>query len=489
VGAELLELIILIPAVACWIALAKWPIRKVLLNVYLPTVLLLPQYFVLRFPHLPPLSFADAAILPLGAALWFREMRRWRLDWMDLWVLLFALSVGLSEALSTPLATGQWRHLLSVDRWPVADHIADGGLQLFEAICTTVLPYMLGKLLIEKQGPDGVPARKRVVRRLVVLLALVAGASVLDFLTGKSLWQRVFRHFFPDQDLVWGVQSRWGFGRIQGPFAHAILAGMIFLMGLMYCLWLRMYAPNWGRRKVINGLSLTVRGVVLFAVVAGLLMTQSRGPWVGVGLALVLAVLMRTFSLRKALVAFLIFLAVFSAGAYYYGRRYTGVDINHAKTEEQRNAIYRRQLLDSYIPLIKQHKAFGWGITTLPTVNGQKSVDNQYLLVAATQGLTGLGLFLLILAGSGVRLFRLAAMPLPGEDRTLVLAHLTVLMGLVVSLTTVYLGEQALILLFFVIGWIHGMRPAETGAAAELDTGLEMGKTSGPEFRFQKVLI
>jgi O-antigen ligase len=116
-------------------------------------------------------------------------------------------------------------------------------------------------------------------------------------------------------------------------------------------------------------------------------------------------------------------------------------------------------------------------------------VDNQYLLVAATQGLTGLGLFLLILAGSGVRLFRLAAMPLPGEDRTLVLAHLTVLMGLVVSLTTVYLGEQALILLFFVIGWIHGMRPAETGAAAELDTGLEMGKTSGPEFRFQKVLI
>ena len=79
-----MELIILIPAVACWVALGRGPIRKVLIDVYLPTVILLPQYFSLRLPHLPPLTFADAAILPLGAALWVKEMRRWRLDWMDL---------------------------------------------------------------------------------------------------------------------------------------------------------------------------------------------------------------------------------------------------------------------------------------------------------------------------------------------------------------------------------------------------------------------
>jgi len=64
-----MELIILLPAVACWVALARGPIRRALLNVYLPAVLLLPQYYSIRFPHLPPLTFADAAVLPLGAAL------------------------------------------------------------------------------------------------------------------------------------------------------------------------------------------------------------------------------------------------------------------------------------------------------------------------------------------------------------------------------------------------------------------------------------
>jgi O-antigen ligase len=231
---------------------------------------------------------------------------------------------------------------------------------------------------------------------------------------------------------------------------------------------------------VLNGLPLTVRGLVLWAIVAGLLMTQSRGPWVGVVLALVLALLVRTFTLGKATLAFVIVLLGFSVIAYYYGKRYTDLDINHAHSEEQRNAIYRRQLVRTYMPIIKERKAFGWGITTLPDLNGQRSIDNQYLLLAATQGLTGLGLFLMILLASGVRLFRLAQAPLVTEDRALVFAHLTVLMGLVAALSTVYLGEQALVLLFFIVGWIHGMNPAGVNVGTQ--------NAMAQEFHFQKVL-
>lgn len=476
-----MELIILIPALVCWVALAREPIRKVMVDVYLPAMLLLPQYFSLRFPHLPPLTFADAAILPLGVALWVKEMRRWRFDWMDLWVVLFAVSAALSEGLSTPLHDGTWTRLLAVDNPAGIGQIANGGLQLFQGVCTIILPYMLGKLLIEQPGVDGQPARKRVVKRFAVLLAIVAAISVFDFLTHQSIWQRAFRHFFPGQPILWSVQVRWGFGRIAGPFAHAILAGMIFLMGLIYCLWLRMFAPGWGMRKVFNGLSLTVRGLVLWAIVAGLLMTQSRGPWIGVCLALVLALLVRTFTLGKAVLAFTVTLIVFSACAYYYGKRYTDMDISHAKTEAQQNAIYRRMLIDSYMPIIKDRKAFGWGITTLPTLNGQRSVDNEYLLLAATQGLFGLGLFALILLSSGVRLFGLARQSLTLEDRALVFAHLTVLLGLVTALSTVYLGEQAFLLLFLIVGWIHGMQPKGVRVG--------IGKPAVQEFHFQKVLV
>jgi len=56
-----MDLIILLPAVACWVALAKGPIRRALLSVYLPAVFLLPQYYILRFPHLPPLPFCPWA--------------------------------------------------------------------------------------------------------------------------------------------------------------------------------------------------------------------------------------------------------------------------------------------------------------------------------------------------------------------------------------------------------------------------------------------
>jgi len=474
-----MELIILLPAVACWVALARWPIRKVFLNVYLPVVFLLPQYYAVRFPHLPPLSFADCAILPLGADLFVKEIRYWRFDWMDLWVVLFAISGGLSEGLSTALADGTWRNLLAVNGPPVDQNIANGLLQTFEAVCTMVLPYMLGKLLIERHGVDAASARKRTVRRMVVLMAVVAGISVIDFLTGRSVWQTVGRHLFPDQIVGWTVQKRWGFGRAAGPFAHAILAGMIFLMGLIYCFWLRMFAPNWGTRRVFSGMALTVRGLVLWAIVAGLLMTQSRGPWIGVGLALVMALLLSKLPLGKAVTAFICVMAVFSVVAYSYGKRYTEGDINHVASEAQRNAIYRRMLIRTYLPLIRERKAFGWGTLTLPTMNGQKSVDNEYLLLAAAQGLTGLGLFLFILLGSGIRLFRLAQRKLEMEDKALVFAHLTVLMGLMTSLTTVYLGEQALILLFLVVGWIHGMNPIGSGGARQ---------NAVQGFQFQKVL-
>jgi hypothetical protein len=473
-----MELIILLPAVACWIALARWPIRKVLLNVYLPAALLLPQYYTIRFPHLPPLTFADAAVLPLGAALAVKEIRNWRFAWMDVWVLLFAVSVGLSEGLSTVLANGTWRQVFSTDGPPLNTNIGNGGEELFACICTMVLPYVLGKLLIEQQGDEGQAARKRVVRRIAQLLAVVAGISVFDFVRRRSLWQIVGRHLFPDQPVEWPVQVRWGFGRIAGPYAHAIIAGMIFLTGLIYCLWLWRFAPNWGRRRMVAGVPVTVRGLILGAIVAGLLMTQSRGPWVGVGLALVLAALMRAFPMGRAVLIFALFLGVFTAGAYYYGKRYTDVDLEHARTEAQRDVVYRRLLVRTYMPLVRARKAFGWGYGTLPILNGQKSIDNQYLLVAAAQGLTGLGLFLLILAGSAVRLFRLALRPLGAEDRALVFAHMTVLLGLVTALTTVYLGEQAVLLFFLIVGWIHGM--ARSGAM--------LGRRIAPEFHFQKVL-
>jgi O-antigen ligase len=216
---------------------------------------------------------------------------------------------------------------------------------------------------------------------------------------------------------------------------------------------------------VIGGLPLTIRGLALWAIVGGLLMTQSRGPWVGAGLALLLMALMQRYSTWKAAALFGLVAGVFFIGAYIYGKQYTEVQRSEAANDEQRNAIYRRELLDSYKPIIKERKAFGWGITTYPAMNGQTSIDNEYLRLAVTQGFVGLGLFVAIGAASVFRLLKLATGPIPFEDRALIVAHLAVLIGVMTTITTVFLGEQAIVLFFLVVGWGQGMNPQRVGEA------------------------
>jgi hypothetical protein len=475
-----MDLIILIPAVACWVALARGTVRSAFLNVYIPVVFLLPQYFILRFPHLPPLSFADTAILPLFLALCLKDLRRWRFSWMDLLVVLFAFSVALSEGLSTALANGTWRRLFLADGEPVETNLANAGLMLFAELTTVIVPYMLGKLLIEQGGADDQSARIPLIRRMVVLLAVVAGISVIDFVSGKSSWQTVFIKLFAGATSNWPQQMRWGFGRIAGPYGHAILAGTIFLMGLIYCLWLRSYAPEWGARRVIAGFPLTLRGMVMGALVAGLLMAQSRGPWVGAGLALILVLLMQRFSTWKAATLFGLVAGVSLFAAYTYGKQYMDMQPREAVDDEQRNAIYRRELLDSYRPIIKERKAFGWGITTYPAMNGQTSIDNEYLMLAVTQGFVGLGLFVAIGAGTMFKLLKLVTQPMAMEDRALIVAHLAALVGVMTTITTVFLGEQAIMLFFLVIGWGQAMNPQLVGEAAS--------SRRIPQFQFQRVL-
>jgi hypothetical protein len=455
-----MALIILLPAVACWIVIARWSMRRALLDVYLPSLLLLPQYYILRAPHLPPLTFAQTAILPLGLAFLVTGLRGWRLNWMDLAVFLFAASAGISEGWSSQLADRL------EDLSAPASNPANGVLAFIGGLLTIVLPYMAGKLLIERRDAMGENMRGKFVARMAVLLAVVAAISVRDFLTVSNSWIKVGAVVFPRQFVPWLPQMRWGFGRIAGPYGHAILAGMIFLTGIVYCLWLCRVDPRWGARRIIDALPVTGRGLLIVGMVAGLLMTQSRGPWMGMGLALVFAALTRIFPLAKAAALFTIVLVCFSAAAYYVGIKYTDKDLTQATTVEQRDAIYRRELLPHYIPLVKERPAFGWGLTTYPKVAGQDSIDNEYLLLAVTQGLFGLGLYLAVAAGSAARLMRLLGRPMGNNDRWLIFAHLSVLIGLMATLTTVYMGEQVVMLFFLFAGWVQGMNPVPVRAEA-----------------------
>ena len=458
--------LILIPGLFCMLALTSGSLRRVLLGVYLPTLMLLPNYYVARLPHLPPLSFSDSVVIPLGLALLYTQGRRWRFGGMDLLVFLYAFAVVLAQGFSTELATGDWIYLLTsaaAASQRLGTNIADSDIMFFKNLMEIVLPYMIGKTMLEQMDASGDNARRPFVLRFCVMLSCVGWYSIVDFISKKNSWMKIGAHLFPSQDPGWTQMTRWGFGRIAGPYGHAILAGMVFLIGLIYCIWFLQVTPDWGHRRLFHVLPLNLRVLMLTGIALGLLMSQSRGPWIGVILSLVFILLTRSLPVLKAGVVFAAFLCIFASASYVFGKHYTSRAMSQAVNEAQRNAIYRRNLITNYTPIVLERPAFGWGITTFPAVQGQRSIDNHYLLLAVTEGFFGLGLLLLIALGSMGRLLLMLTHPIDDESRRLAFAHFSVLFGLLVSLATVYMGEQVAMIFFLLIGWIQAMRPEQFG--------------------------
>ena len=436
---HLSETILFVPAIIAAAVVLVGGARRGFLWVYLPTLLLLPMYFQLRFPHLPPISFVDMALLPVAAALMIEGLPGWRLRAMDALVIAFVLSCGYSEA--------------------SGGTILDGGLQVYTNLIAVAIPYMMGRQLMEprKGARESVAWRAQFVRMFLGLLTLDAAIGVYDFLSGKSSSQRMWKVFFPDQVVEWPEQMRWGFGRIQGPFSQAILAGMIFTIGIAYCMWMQRADRSWGRRPLTTTLRLRWRHVALAMMIAGLLMTQSRGPWIGALILFAILWLPLASSFRQALVLVLLLSAVGGVGAYLYGKKYTAGSREHAQTVEQEDAIYRRELIGNYMPLVLEKPLTGWGVSFYPSVRGQKSIDNEYLFLAVIQGVPGLLLFVLMSLGSCVRVIRLLPYAECADDRFLLYAHLAVVVSLLVTMTTVYLGQQVEPLYFLVLGWMQAM--------------------------------
>jgi hypothetical protein len=137
-----LAIIFLIPFFLSLFYLIKGRFDLAFLNVYLPCLFLLPSYYSIRLPHLPPQSPAEWALFPLGIALLIARGRWPPLRRMDLWVVLFMVSLGASELLR--------------------ENSPKDGLALFaNTFLQMFFAYLVGRCLIE---PDlRVPTVKRIV--------------------------------------------------------------------------------------------------------------------------------------------------------------------------------------------------------------------------------------------------------------------------------------------------------------------------------------
>ena len=429
------------------------------MTVYLPVLLLIPDYFRLPIDGFPDPTFSQCAILPIGiAVLWKAVIRwEWNFSWLDFWILAYALWQFVSDFYNVGYRDAQ--------------------NLFFDVVTLSLLPYICGKVLIESEG-----FRTAFARRFVWLLFLVGVISTYEFRMGESLFRPGFVRFFPGQDPAWFTQLRWGFGRIAGPLSHSILMGCILSTALLMCVWLAR-SGHWEPEfrwlgKIPFSKPQSIGGGLLIAM----LMTLSRGPWLGAVFGVVIAAVGSASNYKRAMRYAVVLLVILGALTYVGGKVYIestkevetrpGVHF-YNETEEVQSLAYRERLIDQYVAIAMQRPLWGWGRANWPTVPGLASVDNNYLFIALNTGLTGVAFFVAILAVGFWRLFASGFVDesLAPQERSFHFTLIGVILAVAVTTTTVYLGSQLYPLLFLFLGWADGcviQRSAQVSAMARL---------------------
>ena len=164
--------------------------------------------------------------------------------------------------------------------FPYAEYLGFtvGVHEFAELVFAAFLPYVVGKLLLEQPG-----VRERFLRRMLWLMAFVAVVEVVEFRLGINSFTSIANTISPQHT---GVieQVRGGFQRAQGPFGHAITAGMLFGAAWILALWLGFVDKSNTRNPERKFFGIRPSLVLPWTLVMGLLMAWSRGPWMGAAL-------------------------------------------------------------------------------------------------------------------------------------------------------------------------------------------------------------
>ena len=431
-----MPIVILIPFILCVVALFRDSVQKAFLNLYLPLFMLFPIYYTWKVESLPPIDFSEAVLLPIGLGILLKELPRWRFSIMDLLVGLFIFTTGYADSLNNEDTAARF--------------------QIFANVITVLVPYACGKLLIEKDNQ-----RNAVIKRMVFCLFLASLISIYEYRMGQNPFTLLWARFFPDESFAWKTQFRWGFGRVSGPYGQSELAGMMLFFGLTLTLYLNFHRTWEPKFRGFEWLPFKKSTILAWAIGITLLMTQARGPWIGSIIAVPIALIGRTQRVLRATVLLGLLCIVGGTASYIGLKAYADAPVT---SSEQENAQYRSHLLDNYIPVAVAGGPWGWG-QDFPRIGGQGSIDNEYLFVALTQGWVGLLSFCALALGGLYHLILGAIYNPTKRDRYFAFSLLGVMVGLLVTIFTVFLGNQPYELFFLLLGWTQAVRIRKEKAA------------------------
>ncbi|CAB3746236.1 MULTISPECIES: O-antigen ligase family protein [Burkholderia] len=435
-----MTLIVFTALIAAFVVAVRRTPGAALVGVYLPVLLLIPSTFHATVSTTP--NFNQLAIVAIACVALPRSLRNWRPSVADLAIAALVAAVACSEYQNAGYKEAQ--------------------NLTFVMLTSAALPYFVARRVI-----PGERLHVAVARRIVGLLACVTIVNVWEFRFGVNLFHAIPGLFFPGQGLGWVTTFRYGVARTAGPFSHAILAGVGLVIGFRLQRWLELGGHWEPRFRRWPGLRIGKARLITLILAAGVLMTLARGPWLGAAAGALLAAIGRAKQPKQVL-AWVGMLLVAGGAAVWIGlNAYLDVKPGQAMTLSQESAMYRKELFDRYLSIAMDHAALGWGRNTWPKVPGMPSIDNYYLLLSLMHGLVGTGLLAFVIVWMSARLLRFGLADVSRAahgagagarvpPNSLAFTFLGILIAVAISLGTVYLGEAAMPLFFFIVGWAEG---------------------------------
>ncbi len=456
--------LVIIPGLfAVWFLL-KRSIVDAFLWVYMSTVLMLPGWARWTLPGLPDPMMHQAAILPILIAYFVRPKKKWKYSITDLIVFALIFLMGLSEYVN--VGFGEMQDLV------------------FDMTTAGLFPYMLAKAFCSSED-----FRVRFVKRFVWSLIPVFVTTLYEFRFALNPYRLIFDRFFPGQGSGWVVTFRYGFPRVAGPYGHAILDGIVFMMGLLLQLWL-VYSHRWERRFRWPIFNLSKPLAITSALMLTLTICFTRGPQIGAGLGWIGSSIGRAANPRKRAMMLLCAVVFIGIPVKSWFDSYVSVGRAGAQTQSQETAAYRKELMDKYQEIALQRSVLGWGSSGWPQIPGMPSIDNYYLLLALMHGLGATALFTLILVVMAVRLFRdgMRNAPLPAPTSSLSFIMFGIYIGIAFSIATAYIGLNVIPIFFMFTGFAEGHLVNGGDGALISRRKRTIAEVPAQAFQFQRVV-
>ena len=415
----------LLPLIAFVLCAALRGVRRAIVWVLVPSLLLLPSYYTWKLPGIPRFDFHVYALLAASLALWRISDRSSRsAHALDTLVLAFLAWTTFSEFENKGFSEA--RNLMALSTMGI------------------LAPYVIGRLIVNDARTCAA-----FVACLVLVGAVIGTASVYEARMGSNPFDRVWRGMWPSSVPWDGALYRAGIRRVAGPFAHPICHGFFFSMSAPLAIWLL--------RSHLTGKK-ALRRWLVGAQLLGLFASVSRGPILGLCVTLWFLGLGFTRHRGRWLGSTALVAALGIAWSFQDIQSYVSIDRGEARTESQETAAYRNEMLENYLEVVGEEPWIGYGKDEFPVVKGLKSVDNQYLFLALTHGLPAAFLFLaMMVLPIALGLRHLAGRAVASARDALHWTTVATLAGTILTQITVFSGTQTTQVLLFLEGMAVGL--------------------------------